>query len=394
MRILHCCLAAFYIDDFSYQENIFPRLHREMGHTTEVVASTETYLDSVVLGHTQAGSYISKEGVPITRLPYVKWLPAWLSRKLRIYEGLHGELVRFKPDIIFLHDCQFVSIVTIARYAKNNSVTIYIDSHTDFINSGKNFISKYILHGLVYRTCVGIISPYAKCFYATLPLRAEFLSSVYGVDSSKIYLLPFGVDDSRIDQKNRIDTKLSVRNKLNIPDSAFVFVAGGKIDHRKHIHTLIDAFCLLSDNGDLRGCYLVIFGKPEASLRAAISDASKHLYVRYVDWVVAEDIHNYFWAADVAVFPGTHSVLWEEAVGLGVPCIFRRWHGIEHVDLGGNCIFIDDSDLSTISNSLLTVFNDQSKYLFMKEQATTLGPRTFSYKAIARKAIEDWKFKY
>ena len=45
MKILHCCLAAFYIDNYGYQENILPKIHQIHGHEVKIVASTETFID-------------------------------------------------------------------------------------------------------------------------------------------------------------------------------------------------------------------------------------------------------------------------------------------------------------------------------------------------------------
>ena len=50
MRILHMCLAAFYIDKYSYQENILPRMHKKQGHEVQIIASVETFVDDVNLG--------------------------------------------------------------------------------------------------------------------------------------------------------------------------------------------------------------------------------------------------------------------------------------------------------------------------------------------------------
>ena len=147
MKILHCCLAAFYIDDYGYQENILPKMHKLQGLDVKIIASTETYINNAKLGYVSPSTYKTKEDIPITRLPYVKYLPHKISKKLRIYNGLKRELYSFKPDIIFLHDCQFLSITEIAKYKKKYPKTkIYVDSHTDFINSAKSWVSKNILH--------------------------------------------------------------------------------------------------------------------------------------------------------------------------------------------------------------------------------------------------------
>ncbi|MFJ1322714.1 hypothetical protein ACILDT_06845 [Capnocytophaga canis] len=31
MKIVHLCLSSFYIDDYSYQENMLPKYHHNMG---------------------------------------------------------------------------------------------------------------------------------------------------------------------------------------------------------------------------------------------------------------------------------------------------------------------------------------------------------------------------
>ena len=75
MKILHCCLAAFYIDNYGYQENILPKMHKLQGHDVRIVASTETYLNNSVLGYTVPGSYNSSDDILVTRIPYIMLLP-------------------------------------------------------------------------------------------------------------------------------------------------------------------------------------------------------------------------------------------------------------------------------------------------------------------------------
>lgn len=389
MRILHCCLAAFYIDDFGYQENILPRLHASFGHTVEIVTSTETYTADKKLGYVAPGSYISRDGIRVTRLPYVRWLPQRLAKKLRIYRGLKQELSRVQPDILFLHDCQFLSIRAVADYARNTGAIVYVDCHTDIINSARGFVSLNVLHRIIYRYCARLIEPVTRRFWATLPLRADFLRDIYGLPPAKIDLLPFGVDDSRVDVGARTKIRDETRAALGIGSQELVFVAGGKIDHRKSIHSLLSVFCRLSDAGRLPDSKLMLFGSIEDTLLTEVGPLLHHPNVRYMEWIDADDIYRYFWAADVAVFPGTHSVLWEEAVGLGTPCVFRRWPGITHVDLGGNCMLMDNVNDRTLADVLLKIRNDTNSVAEMSKVARAAGPAIFSYTAIAHKAIAD-----
>jgi hypothetical protein len=385
---MHCCLAAFYIDDFSYQENILPRIHRELGHDVEILASTETYLDRIRLAYTNSSMYRSRDGIRVTRLPYVRWIPAKLVRKLRIYNGLAKELERFSPNVVFLHDCQFLSVIEVEAYARKTGAIVYVDSHTDHVNSGRSFLSRYVLHGMIYRWCARRIDRVTRWFYATLPVRADFLCEVYGLPASKIRLLPFGADDSRIRDENRADVRACIRAQLSIGADELVFVTGGKIDSRKAIHVLADGFMRLSDEGKLPNTKLVIFGKPEPGLMPILKAAMQHPAVRWVDWVDAKDIFRYFWAGDIAFFPGTHSVLWEEAIGLGVGCVFKRWPGMEHLDIGGNCLFIDETTVGSVQAVMLELHQDGTMRNILQRAALNCGPRVFSYSRIARYAIE------
>ena len=72
MKILHCCLANFYIDNYGYQENILPKMHQLQGHDVQIIASTETYIENKKLGYIEAKSYFTPENILITRIPYLK----------------------------------------------------------------------------------------------------------------------------------------------------------------------------------------------------------------------------------------------------------------------------------------------------------------------------------
>ncbi len=390
MRIIHVCLAAFYIDDFSYQENIFPKIHKNLGHEVFILASTETYIDKVNLGYVEANEYKTSNNIPIKRIPYVSWLPHILCKKLRIYEGVSNYLQKTNPDIIFLHDCQFLSILSIVDYVKKNkNVKVYVDSHTDYINSGRNWISKYIFHKAIYRFCAKSIEKYATKFYGTLPLRCEFLNEVYNISLDKIELLPFGADDTLFEYNKKATVRNEMRHDLNLKQNDIVLITGGKIDSRKNIHVLIEAFIRLLEEHNIYNLKLIVFGKPEEKLREKVLKDMNHASIRYIDWVSAENIYKYFWAADLAIFPGTHSVLWEEAIGLGLPCVFYKWQGIQHVDVGGNCIFIEEATIESLMSLLLMIVEDKIGLEKMKQQAEKLGYEKFSYSKIALQAISN-----
>jgi glycosyltransferase involved in cell wall biosynthesis len=384
MKILHCCLAAFYIDNYAYQENVLPKIHKLDGHDVEILASTETYIENTNLGYVNPSTYESSDHITVTRIPYVKFIPHIVSKKLRIYKGVRNKLNTFLPDIIFLHDCQFLSIVEIVKYKKKHpKVKIFVDCHTDFINSGKNWVSKNILHKIIYKWCAKKVEPYTEKFYGTLPIRVDFLNNVYGISKSKLELLVLGLDDTQIDFTQRKSIRNTIRKELQLDEMEFVIVTGGKLDFRKNIHILMKVVSELETN-----IKLIVFGTPNKEMKTKIEILSKGKNIIYIGWLSPEKLNDYFFAADLAFFPGTHSVLWEQAVGLGLPCVFKKWEGIQHVDLKGNCMFIEEGSSKEIKEIITKIHEDKSLYSSMKKTALDKGIKEFSYTDIARRAID------
>tara|TARA_B110000211_G_C14093037_1_gene560506 strand:- start:4395 stop:5561 length:1167 start_codon:yes stop_codon:yes gene_type:complete len=384
MKIMHCCLAAFYIDNYGYQENILPKLHKVQGHDVCIVASTENYLENKTLGYSKSEKYINEHGIPVSRLSYVRWLPKFLVRKLRMYNGLKNELECFKPEIIFLHDIQFLDVFTIIEYKKNYpNVKIYADGHTDFINSARNWISKNILHKIIYKWCAKNIEPYVEKFFGVTPLRATFFEEVYGIDKHKIDVLVMGYDDSEDFQRPREEIKESTRAKFNIADDDFLIVTGGKIDERKKIHHLIKVISELN----LTNIKLLVFGTATPDMEETIKSLCRHPSIIHVGWSSQVEINEYLVSSDFAFFPGTHSVIWEQTVGLGIPAVFKKWDGMSHVDVGGNCILLDKSDEQEIKATIISLISNKSLLNEMNIIAKTKGKSIFSYSEIAKKAI-------
>lgn len=388
MRIAHVCLAAFYIDGYGYQENILPRVHLRMGHDVKIIASTETYVDRAKIGHVQSSTYVNEDGITVHRLPYARWVPRRLRPKIRAYKGLWRILTEFKPDLIFLHDIQFWDILIVRRYAIEHNIRVNADSHTDFINSARGFVSHHLLHGILYKFLIRRADSAIHRYFPTLPARADFLQTVYGLSQKKMELLPFGFDDTYVRGLNRTSIRQEVRDRLGIPAGDIVLVTGGKLDLRKNIHVLIDRFSRLRRLGKMPKVHLLVFGQPNPDVKAALDQIEIDPNVRMLGWVDARKIYTMFWAADLAVFPGTHSVIWEEAIGHGLGAVFHQWRGMEHLDLGGNAIFIDKLSPDTLDQILIDLMANNGENIYaMADIANSRGPRVFVYSEIARKAL-------
>ncbi len=385
MKIVHLCLGAFFPDGYSYQENMLPKFHKKLGYDVEVIASLVTFDKNgkaTLIEHAQ--EYINEYGIPVKRLEYKK--PNKLFKKIRRFDGLAEALNFAAPEILFIHNCQFVDMDVVVKYLKKHpDVKVYVDNHADFSNSATNWFSKKVLHGILWKHCARIIEPFAIKFYGVLPVRVDFLKNVYGLPPEKCELLVMGADDDAVEAAEKPEIKAEIRSKYGISQDDFLVITGGKIDAFKTQTLLLMEAVQKLDNPKVR---LLVFGSVTPELKdkvAALADGKK---VQYIGWVKSEDSYAYFAAADLVVFPGRHSVFWEQVAAQGIPMLCKKWDGTTHVDIGGNVKFLTEDSAEEIYENINLLVENVDVYSEMKEIARTKGRAAFLYQNISKKSIE------
>jgi 1,2-diacylglycerol 3-alpha-glucosyltransferase len=285
-----------------------------------------------------------------------------------------------------VHGCQFLDIRYIVKYAKTNpAVKIYVDGHEDFGNSARNWLSKNVLHRIIWKHCAQLIEPYTTMFWGVLPARMDFLVNMYDLPKEKVGLLVMGAEDEKVEEAKDENLRNSIRAKFNINQDDFLIMSGGKIDQNKP-QTLLLMEAVKNINID--NVKLIIFGSVipqlEKKFKSLLGES-----VQYIGWIDSKETYKYFNAADLVVFPGLHSVFWEQVVGLGKPCVFRYMEGFTHIDLGGNCKFLYEDSVDEIVKKISEIVNNTDVFNNMKEIAHTKGMEVFSYKGIAKKIISN-----
>ena len=384
MKILHICLACFFPDGFSYQENMLPKFHKQLGYDVEVIASLYTF-DKNGNGteYKKAENYINEYGIPVTRLDYKK--PKKINRFFKRFIGLKKALSISKPDIIFIHGCQFLDIGIIVSYAKSNDVKIYVDNHADFSNSAKNFLSKNILHKIIWRKCAKKIEPFTKKFYGVMPARVDFLKEVYRLPEEKCELLVMGADDDLVKSATLPQVREEIRKQYGINNSDFLIMTGGKIDAFKTQTFLLMQAVKEIKNENIK---LIVFGSVTEELTEKLKSLCDGKRIMYIGWIESKDSYKYFASSDLVVFPGRHSVFWEQVAAQGIPMLVKDWQGTHHIDLGGNVRFLQTDSVREIKKEILDITENKEKYDLMKSVAVNKGMKIFSYKDISIRSIE------
>ncbi len=383
MKVVHLCLACFYFDNSTYQENLISKYHKKLGYDVEIIAPPIVQNEGKLIIDNKYRKYTNENGIPIIRLPYRG--PIKLARKLCVFKGIKQALCEAAPDVLFIHGLQSLSVKeTVSFIKKNPSVKVYVDNHVDFYNSAKNFVSLHILHKGIWRHSAKLLTPYANKFYGVLPARVSFLTDVYKIPREKVELLVLGVDDDLLDEVQRNESRKRIRDKYRIDKDSCLIVTGGKINKdRPETIKLMEAINIMN-RSDVR---LLVFGNPSKELKHDFAELIKSKNIIYAGWASTKEIYEYFVAGDLIAFPGLHSVLWEQAVGSGCPCIFKKIEGFEHVDLGGNCTFFNDNTVEGMIKQITEIV-DKNLIADMKKNALRLGKDYFSYKNIAEQSIQ------
>jgi len=379
MKILHLMLACFYIDNYSYQENYLPKHHKLQGHDVEIVASLVTFDEN---GKPKllpkADKYVNEYGIPVTRLDYKA---GKVNKRLRHYVGLKEELERIAPELIFIHGVQFSDISLVADYCKKHpQVQVFADSHSDFSNSATNWLSRNVLHRVIWRHCAQKIDPYVTRFYGVLPARVDFLVNEYKLPKEKVQLLVMGADDESVRQAADPQIRNSIREQYGLAQDDFVIITGGKIDAFKTQTLLLMEAVQKLDDPKVR---LVVFGSVTPELKDQVNALADGCKVQYIGWVQAKDSYNYFAAADLVVFPGRHSVFWEQVAAQGIPLLVKRWAGTTHTDICGNTVFLERDSVEEITQKLQLIRKDYPAYKAAAEKASG----EFLYSQIAERSI-------
>ena len=384
MKIVHIMLNCFFVEGFSYQENILPKFHKIMGNDVYIISNQFAFDIHYRPIRREAGSYINNHGVKVTILQdkklhfFEKIVSKFINYK-RV-SGLKDKLKEIEPDILFIHGGFFFDAPVIINYCKSNpKARLYIDHHADYYNSPVKSRLKSYLIGYYPRK----LSYYAVKYWGTTNWRVQYLQDVYKISPLKTELLVMGGDNTLIDFKNQPIIRHEYRMKIGVTKKDFLVITGGKINLSKNIHLLIQAISNFSDPN----IKLIVFGEPDEQVMKEILPYLEKEKIILVGWIKSEDAYNWFLASDLAVFPGTHSVLWEQALACGIPTVFKYWEGMTHVDVGGNCSFLYCDTVDEIKEVISKIVDSKELYLDMKKKSIEKAADTFSYERIAKQSI-------
>ena len=309
MRIAHIGLATFYTDGMTYQDNLLAEQNVRDGHQVLYVSNAAKYENGKVV-ETGYEDSVLPSGVRLVRLPYEPVINSVVTEKLRRVKGLYKLLGEFAPDVILCHDLCYYSVLDVIRYRKEHpEVKLYADSHTDYGNSGKNWVSLHILHRLYYKALAQKALPYLEKYLYTSYERKDFCIENYGYPESITEFYPLGgkcPSDAEYAEK-----RARRRKELQVKDDELLFIHSGKLDAGKKTAELLNAFYAVPE---LKAKLLIAGSVPDDGKELLLPLFDRDKRVVFLGWLTAEELIEYLCAGDLYLQPGTVSATMENAM--------------------------------------------------------------------------------
>ena len=384
-------LCDFYNHTLQYQENILVKYYIKHGHEVTVITSTfesvfDYYADKY--DSTIAEHDFFDNGAKIIKLPFSVNI---LSR-IRKFSGVKGILKHEQPDVIFLHDIM-LNLYEVKRYRKKHpNCKIIMDCHADYSNSGNGWLSRNILHKIVRKACLYLVLKHVEKIYPIVPAGFVFLNELYGIPYHRMELLPLGTDTDKINEIITQNEGKTIRKRLGIPSDAFVIFSGGKLDPLKKTNLLIKAFNNLLDTR----IHLIIVGKtPEDNVtyKVELDSLSKNNEnIHITGWLNGDEIYKYMNASDIAVFPASQSVLWQQSIGMGLPLIVGSHLGqdVSYLNIYNCLIILEEKQITVqeIEKNIKKLIDDTVLLDTMKKAALKTSNEYLSYDKIAKQTLQ------
>ena len=380
MIIVHVCCKSIISDGDSYQENLLAKWQKRNGHKVFIITNKFYYDKNGKIQKTEATNYFNTDGVFIIRLE--SFLANSVNSPFFVLRNVKNNLKNINPDIIFLHGCQTINVLDILHFVKSKKqIKLFVDNHADFSNSARNVFSKIILHGVLWRYMAKILIPFTSRFYGVLPTRVDFLREVYKIPKDKCELLPMGADDEALQYVNAKKTD-KIKRELNLPNKSIVLVTGGKIDKFKT--EVLNLMRAIKDS-DRIDIILLIFGSVVEELEEEFNCLLLENKIIFLGWKNRNQIYEILKISDIAIFPGRHSVLWEQAVALGCPLVIKD-RSMVHIDFGGNIKYINFGDRNEFIGLLNSINRIEIQH--MKNIANSQRRKDLLYSNISKTSIE------
>lgn len=185
------------------------------------------------------------------------------------------------------------------------------------------------------------------------------------------------------------------REKLGIPENAFVFTFVGRVVKDKGVNELIEAFSHL--NSEVSNTYLIVVGSDDANIDP-VKPITKELMTsnpHIISLGRQEDVRPYMYMADAFVLPSYREgfgVVLIEAASLGTPSITSNITGCNEIIINGvNGALVNAQDSESLYNEMKLWVNSPKYVQKLASNTIRLVKDRYEQKMVWINYLEHYK---
>ena len=255
--------------------------------------------------------------------------------------------------------------------------------------TGQVWVTKTGTKRLILKQFDWLIALFSTQNIVDSPSQCQFLidENIITIEKSNVFAKGSisGVDLVRF--KFNQEMRVAIRQQLNIPNEAIVFLFVGRLTKDKGVLDLAQAW----RDAHLSKAHLIYAGPDEQNMQIQIVRLAEidNKNIHFIGYTNTPE--DYMSAADVLCLPsyreGFGSVV-IEAAAVGIPTIASRIYGITDAVVDGETGLLNDpGDIKAIKNCIENIINNQTLRLKLGEQAQVRAVNHFDSKLITQEWV-------
>ena len=267
--------------------------------------------------------------------------------------SLIKEIEDWNADAVLVYGWNFKSHLRVMKYF-HHKIPVLFRGDSTLLDEQPGL--KKILRRIYLRH---IFSFADKALYAGKANRNYF--SAHGMKENELVFMPHAIDNKRFSRASENEERAkALREKLNIPQDATVFLFAGKLEEKKQPFMLAEMFASVRQDNT----YLIIAGSGEQQEKIT-ADYQQHPNIRIIGFQNQQQMPVLYHACDVFVLPSkgpgeTWGLSINEAMAAGKAVITTDGCGASYdlVQPGVNGYVFKKNDGSALKEYLLNFMNN------------------------------------
>ncbi len=347
MKLLILTTGNSFTPSMLYKENYLIKAALERGHKVTVFANQFTYIKGK---ETKQNNTEEIRGYELKRFPYKNLVVPILTDKFRKVEGLEDSIINERPDLLFINCAQVYNVKNLRRIKEAlPTIKIVMDFSTKYLNSAGNWLSRNVLHHVIYRSWIQKALPYVdRVFYISAESR-DFAKEMYDIPLEMME--HNNLPGETIPEGKKAAYRDEIRKKLNLNEDLLLLYSG-KIYPEKKVDELVRAFSKVKSTK----LKLLIIGSYTCDDRYKNEVANlinSDDRITFMDFVTGDELTKFVSACDLYIQPGSISQTCQTAVCCGTPLCFNDIPTHREI-YNGNGFFADgEKDLLQVINEIV-----------------------------------------